>query len=77
VATKPLAFLHFALPPGACDVNVTPDKRTVFVQQEGKILDALVQARGGEGGRAPAACLRPRMRGDCGLCDQHGFEATP
>ncbi|KAI8471868.1 MAG: hypothetical protein J3K34DRAFT_520228 [Monoraphidium minutum] len=33
IATKPLAFLHFTLPPGACDVNVTPDKRTVFALQ--------------------------------------------
>lgn len=43
VSSKPLAFLHFELPAGSFDVNVTPDKRTVFVQHETTILTALQQ----------------------------------
>ncbi len=43
VATKPLAFLDFHLPPGAYDINVTPDKRKVFVQHETAIMTAFAQ----------------------------------
>lgn len=44
-ATKPLLFLHLTLPPGSFDVNVTPDKRAVFVQKESAIITAVVQVR--------------------------------
>uniref|UniRef100_A0A803NQQ4 DNA mismatch repair protein PMS1 n=1 Tax=Cannabis sativa TaxID=3483 RepID=A0A803NQQ4_CANSA len=37
----PIAILNFTIPSGACDVNVTPDKRKVFFSDEGSILHAL------------------------------------
>lgn len=44
VGLKPLAFLCFELPAGTFDVNVTPDKRSVFIQRETAIMTALGQA---------------------------------
>jgi hypothetical protein len=40
-----MAFLCFDLPPGSFDVNVTPDKRSVFIQREVAIMNALGQVR--------------------------------
>lgn len=37
----PIAIMNFTLPTGACDVNVTPDKRKVFFADETSILHAL------------------------------------
>jgi DNA mismatch repair ATPase MutL len=45
VGLKPMAFLCFELPPGTFDVNVTPDKRSVFIQKEVAIMNALGQVR--------------------------------
>ena len=41
VGLRPLAFLSIELPHGSYDVNVTPDKRSVFVQREVAIMAAL------------------------------------
>ncbi|GMH40727.1 hypothetical protein BSKO_08631 [Bryopsis sp. KO-2023] len=41
---KPIAFLNFIVPHESTDVNVTPDKRTVFLEDEGALLDALQAA---------------------------------
>lgn len=40
-ACRPMAVLDFQLPKDAYDVNVTPDKRKVFLHQEAQALDAL------------------------------------
>jgi DNA mismatch repair ATPase MutL len=45
VGLKPMAFLCFELPAGSFDVNVTPDKRSVFIQKEVAIMNALGQVR--------------------------------
>ncbi|OWM63536.1 DNA mismatch repair protein PMS1 [Punica granatum] len=37
----PIAIMNFTLPTGACDVNVTPDKRKLFFSDETSILYAL------------------------------------
>ncbi|PON96568.1 DNA mismatch repair protein [Trema orientale] len=37
----PIAILNFTVPTGACDVNVTPDKRKVFFSDECSILQVL------------------------------------
>lgn len=37
----PIAIMNFTVPTGACDVNVTPDKRKVFFSDESSILQAL------------------------------------
>lgn len=39
----PMAVLNFILPASAYDINVTPDKRKVFIHAEGALLDALRQ----------------------------------
>lgn len=41
---KPMAVLNFILSPTAYDVNVTPDKRKVFLHTEGALLVALREA---------------------------------
>jgi DNA mismatch repair ATPase MutL len=38
-----MAVLSFELPPGTFDINVTPDKRSVFVQREVAMVNALQQ----------------------------------
>lgn len=43
VGLRPMAFLSFELPPGTFDINVTPDKRSVFVQREVAVVNALQQ----------------------------------
>lgn len=45
VGLRPMAFLCFELPAGTFDINVTPDKRSVFVQKEVAIVNALGQVR--------------------------------
>ncbi|PSC67581.1 DNA mismatch repair PMS1 isoform X3 [Micractinium conductrix] len=42
-ACKPIAVVDFRLPTDAYDVNVTPDKRKVFLHAEKKILEAFKQ----------------------------------
>ena len=42
----PIVILNFTIPTGACDVNVTPDKRKVFFSDEGSILHALREGLG-------------------------------
>lgn len=37
----PIAIMNFTVPTGACDVNVTPDKRKVFFSDESLILQSL------------------------------------
>ncbi|KAF8577109.1 DNA mismatch repair protein MutL [Ramaria rubella] len=41
--TNQLPFLiaDFRLPTNTCDINVSPDKRTIFVHSENKLIDAL------------------------------------
>jgi hypothetical protein len=46
-----MAFLSFQLPPGSYDINITPDKRTVFMQQEVSIMNALQEVNIGGVGR--------------------------
>jgi DNA mismatch repair protein MutL len=41
---KPSAVLDVKLPPGSFDVNVTPDKREVFITSELEIIDSLKAA---------------------------------
>ncbi|KAG5183281.1 hypothetical protein JKP88DRAFT_317762 [Tribonema minus] len=41
---KPAAVINVQLPPGDFDVNVTPDKRKVFVTGEAALLEALKAA---------------------------------
>ncbi|CAN4091434.1 unnamed protein product [Withania somnifera] len=40
----PIAIMNFAIPPRAFDVNVTPDKRKIFLSDEGSILRSLREA---------------------------------
>lgn len=40
----PIAIMNFAIPPRAFDVNVTPDKRKIFLSDEGSILHSLREA---------------------------------
>ncbi|KAK9808938.1 hypothetical protein WJX72_006664 [[Myrmecia] bisecta] len=40
-ASKPIAILNFVMPPDSFDVNVTPDKRKVFLHEEAGLLDSL------------------------------------
>ncbi|KAI7836307.1 hypothetical protein COHA_009815 [Chlorella ohadii] len=42
-ASKPMAVVDFRLPPDTYDVNVTPDKRKVFLHAEKKVLAALTE----------------------------------
>lgn len=42
-ASRPMAVLDFHLPRDAYDINVTPDKRKVFLHREAAILTALQQ----------------------------------
>ncbi|WVQ62142.1 uncharacterized protein L199_000280 [Kwoniella botswanensis] len=37
----PLAILDFQIPPQSVDINVSPDKRTIFVHSEDKLIEAL------------------------------------
>lgn len=37
----PIAILNFTVPPRAYDVNVTPDKRKIFLSEESSLLQAL------------------------------------
>jgi DNA mismatch repair ATPase MutL len=46
-----MAFLSLELPAGTFDINVTPDKRSVFVQREVAIVNALGQVRSMQWGR--------------------------
>ncbi|KAK9832435.1 hypothetical protein WJX74_010234 [Apatococcus lobatus] len=41
--SRPMAVLDFHLPKDSYDVNVTPDKRQAFLQQEGMLLESLRQ----------------------------------
>ena len=41
-----MAFLSFELPAGTFDINVTPDKRSVFMQREVALVNALGQVGG-------------------------------
>ncbi|GAX74397.1 hypothetical protein CEUSTIGMA_g1845.t1 [Chlamydomonas eustigma] len=43
-SVKPFAALSILMPRDMCDVNVTPDKRKVFMQSEAVFLEALEQA---------------------------------
>ncbi|EIW72799.1 hypothetical protein TREMEDRAFT_25119, partial [Tremella mesenterica DSM 1558] len=43
----PLAILDFTLPPMTVDINVSPDKRTVFLHSEMQLVEAL-RVKGGE-----------------------------
>lgn len=40
----PIAIMNFAIPPREFDVNVTPDKRKIFLSDEGSILRSLREA---------------------------------
>ncbi|CAN4093078.1 unnamed protein product [Withania somnifera] len=40
----PIAIMNFSIPPRAFDVNVTPDKRKIFLSDEGSILRSLREA---------------------------------
>ena len=40
-----MVILNLELPTASYDVNVTPDKRKVFMQAEGEIVAALEQVR--------------------------------
>lgn len=40
----PIAIMNFAMPPREFDVNVTPDKRKIFLSDEGSILHSLREA---------------------------------
>ncbi|PHU21995.1 DNA mismatch repair protein PMS1 [Capsicum chinense] len=40
----PIAIMNFVIPPRAFDVNVTPDKRKIFLSDEGSILRFLREA---------------------------------
>nr|XP_016464724.1 PREDICTED: DNA mismatch repair protein PMS1-like isoform X2 [Nicotiana tabacum] len=40
----PIAIMDFTIPPRAFDVNVTPDKRKIFLSDEGSILHSLREA---------------------------------
>ncbi|TMW98551.1 hypothetical protein EJD97_003895 [Solanum chilense] len=40
----PIAIMNFAIPPREFDVNVTPDKRKIFLSDEGSILHSLREA---------------------------------
>ncbi|PRW39172.1 mismatch repair endonuclease PMS2 [Chlorella sorokiniana] len=42
-ASKPMAVVDFRLPPDTFDVNVTPDKRKVFLHAEKKVLAAFTE----------------------------------
>ncbi|OCF30386.1 hypothetical protein I316_07993, partial [Kwoniella heveanensis BCC8398] len=37
----PLAILNFQIPPESVDINVSPDKRTIFVHSEDRLIEAL------------------------------------
>jgi DNA mismatch repair ATPase MutL len=53
-----MAFLSFELPPGTFDINVTPDKRSVFVQREVAVVNALQQVSTGKAGVLPVSGMR-------------------
>ncbi|KAF8742337.1 hypothetical protein AX14_005201 [Amanita brunnescens Koide BX004] len=40
----PFILADFMVPTECCDINVSPDKRTIFLQSEGKLIDALKAA---------------------------------
>lgn len=40
----PIAIMDYTIPPRAFDVNVTPDKRKIFLSDEGSILHSLREA---------------------------------
>lgn len=40
----PIAIMNFVVPTRVCDVNVTPDKRKIFLSDEGSVLKALKEA---------------------------------
>lgn len=44
ISQVPLAVLDFRLPPESVDINVSPDKRTVFVHSERNLIAALREA---------------------------------
>jgi hypothetical protein len=50
-----MAFLSFQLPDGSYDINVTPDKRSVFMQKEAAIMAALGQVSSPKGGRGESS----------------------
>lgn len=37
----PLAILDFQIPKESVDINVSPDKRTIFVHSEANLIEAL------------------------------------
>ncbi len=41
---KPIALLNLKLPVGSCDINVTPDKREIMLENEAQIVGELKQA---------------------------------
>ncbi|PFH47229.1 hypothetical protein AMATHDRAFT_152665 [Amanita thiersii Skay4041] len=41
VNQAPFLLANFIVPTDCCDVNVSPDKRTIFLQSEGNLVDAL------------------------------------
>ncbi|WWD17838.1 hypothetical protein CI109_102282 [Kwoniella shandongensis] len=40
----PMAILDFQIPPESVDINVSPDKRTIFVHSEDRLIEALKTA---------------------------------
>lgn len=40
----PIAIMNFVIPTSVCDVNVTPDKRKIFLSDEGSVLKSLKEA---------------------------------
>ncbi|WVR05930.1 hypothetical protein IAU60_002956 [Kwoniella sp. DSM 27419] len=40
----PLAILDYQIPPASVDINVSPDKRTIFVHSEDRLIEALKTA---------------------------------
>ncbi|KAL8214888.1 hypothetical protein R6Q57_004337 [Mikania cordata] len=40
----PIAIMNFVVPTRVCDVNVTPDKRKIFLSDEGSVLKSLKEA---------------------------------
>lgn len=41
---KPMAILNFIMPTDAYDVNITPDKRKIFLHHEGEIVESFSKA---------------------------------
>jgi DNA mismatch repair ATPase MutL len=66
-----VAVLALALPPDSYDVNVTPDKRKVFMEGEVQLVAALEQVGAKAASRAECSSVHHRqsMRGTGVLCD--------